>query len=144
MVHDQYLVTFDLIDLVKAQNQALKGQLVQQNAMDSRQTVISSGAISPIWTGSAISSMKKLTGIRGALPTRISYVIQSPQKPLINWWLLIMMASMNKYLLRSREPLMSWSPRGRRLAYVSFENKSWIFVQEPVYPSALSGLFPWY
>ena len=73
---DQFLVSFDLIDLVKAQNQALKGPASPTEfLMDSRQTVISATQFRQY--GHRISDIvyEKLTGIRGAFLTRISYVL---------------------------------------------------------------------
>lgn len=132
---DQFLVSFELIDLVKAQNQALKGSAnPTELLMDSRQTVISATQFRQY--GHRISDIvyEKLTGIRGAFLTRISYVVVNhSQKAAYS----LMIADYDGYneqmLLRSPEPLMSpaWSPDGRRLAYVSFENKkAEIFVQD--------------
>ncbi len=132
---DQYLVSFDLIDLVKAQHQGMKGgNSAPEYLMDSRQTVISGAQFRQY--GHRISDIvyEKLTGIRGAFLTRISYVLvnQGQKAPYS-----LMIADYDGYneqmLLRSPEPLMSptWSPDGRRLAYVSFENKkAEIFVQD--------------
>lgn len=132
---DQFLVSFELIDLVKAQNQALKGSAnPTELLMDSRQTVISATQFRQY--GHRISDIvyEKLTSIRGAFLTRISYVVVNhSQKAAYS----LMIADYDGYneqmLLRSPEPLMSpaWSPDGRRLAYVSFENKkAEIFVQD--------------
>lgn len=130
---DQYLVTFDLIDLIKAQ----AGQGVQNKQellLESRQTVITSAQFRQY--GHRVSDIvyEKLTGIRGAFLTRIAYVLinHGDKVPYR-----LMIADYDGYneqmLLRSPEPLMSpsWSPDGRRLAYVSFENrKAEIFVQD--------------
>ncbi|MCL2918656.1 Tol-Pal system beta propeller repeat protein TolB [Shewanella litorisediminis] len=131
---DQYLVTFDLIDLLKAQ---LAGQAPlnkQDLLLDSRQTVITAAQFRQY--GHRISDVvyEKLTGIRGAFLTRIAYVVvnhaeKAPYRLMISDY-----DGYNEHmLLRSPEPLMSpaWSPDGRRLAYVSFENrKAEIFVQD--------------
>lgn len=78
---------------------------------------------------------EKLTGVRGAFWTRIAYVTAAGVSPNINYALMV--ADSDGYnpqvLVRSREPLLSpsWSPDGRRLAYVSFERgDSAIYVQE--------------
>jgi len=132
---DQYLVSFDLIDLVKAQNQALKGSVsATEFLMDSRQTVISAAQFRQY--GHRISDIvyEKLTGIRGAFLTRISYgVVNHTQKAPYQLMVADYDGFNEQMLLRSPEPLMSptWSPDGRRLAYVSFENKkAEIFVQD--------------
>lgn len=78
---------------------------------------------------------QRLTGEKGAFDTRIAYVTQvgTAEGPRYS----LVVADADGYspqnILRSPEPLMSpsWSPDGRRLAYVSFETgRPQIFVQE--------------
>lgn len=78
---------------------------------------------------------EKITGVRGAFWTRIAYVTAAGVSPSINYALMV--ADSDGYnpqvLVRSREPLLSpsWSPDGRKLAYVSFERgDSAIYIQE--------------
>lgn len=76
---------------------------------------------------------EKITGIRGAFNTRIAYISarnESSRKYVLQ------VADTDGYnpqtVLESDEPLMSpsWSPDGKSLAYVSFENKRpEIFIQ---------------
>ena len=132
---DQYLVEFELIDLIKNQMQVAQGKTDRAKlVMDSRQTVISASQFRQY--GHRISDVvfEKLTGIRGAFLTRIAYVVVDHSKPKPYQ---LMIADYDGYneqmLLGSPEPLMSpsWSPDGRELAYVSFENKqAEIFVQD--------------
>ncbi|WP_394133193.1 Tol-Pal system beta propeller repeat protein TolB [Shewanella maritima] len=133
--NDQYLVSFELIDIVKAQLEANKGPVSADSfLLENRETVISANQFRQY--GHRISDIvyEKLTGVRGAFLTRIAYVVvkQGEASPYH-----LMIADYDGYneqmLLRSPEPLMSpsWSPDGRRLAYVSFENrKAEIFVQD--------------
>jgi TolB protein len=132
---DQYLVSFDLIDLIKAQLPTANGLQGQaQYVLDSRETVISAAQFRQYAHRISDIVYEKLTGIRGAFLTRIAYVVvQQGEKAPYK----LMIADYDGYnenqLLRSPEPLMSpsWSPDGRRLAYVSFENKkAEIFVQD--------------
>ena len=78
---------------------------------------------------------EKITGVRGAFWTRIAYVTAAGVSPNISYALMV--ADSDGYnpqvLVRSREPLLSpsWSPDGKKLAYVSFERgDSAIYIQE--------------
>lgn len=77
---------------------------------------------------------EELTGIRGAFNTRIAYVTVQ-RKPTGRFYTLEIADSDGvnpQSILKSPQPIMSpsWSPDGKKLAYVSFENgRSEIFVQ---------------
>jgi len=79
---------------------------------------------------------EKLIGVRGAFATRIAYItVNQKRDGSKNFSLQIADADGHspQVLLESPEPLLSpsWSPDGKRLAYVSFEGKnSAIFVQD--------------
>ncbi len=77
---------------------------------------------------------EELTGEPGAFTTRIAYVVASRTADSLQYALQI--ADVDGYgpqtVLTSPEPIMSpsWSPDGKRLAYVSFENRrSEIYLQ---------------
>jgi TolB protein len=78
----------------------------------------------------------KLIGVRGAFATRIAYItVNKKHDGKKTYTLLIADADGHnpRVLLKSPEPLLSpsWSPDGKKLAYVSFEAKnSAIFVQD--------------
>ncbi len=78
---------------------------------------------------------EKILGVRGAFWTRIAYVTANGVGGNIQYALMV--ADSDGFnpqtVVRSREPLLSpsWSPDGRRLAYVSFERgNSTIYIQE--------------
>ena len=78
---------------------------------------------------------EKILGVRGAFWTRVAYVTASGFGQGANYALMI--ADSDGFnpqnVVRSREPLLSpsWSPDGRRIAYVSFERgNSTIYIQE--------------
>lgn len=78
---------------------------------------------------------EKLTGIPGAFTTRISYITSAEANGKLEYRLEV--ADVDGFnpqtIVRSGEPLMSpsWSPDGRRMAYVSFEGgRPSVYVQE--------------
>ena len=78
---------------------------------------------------------EKLTGIRGVFSTRIAYVtVAGPATKRIFRLIVTDADGENPHImLESAQPIMSpaWSPDGRRIAYVSFENRrSEIYVQD--------------
>ena len=104
---DKYLVSFELIDLVKAQLQS-DSISKQDLVIDSRETIITAAQFRQY--GHRISDVvyEKLTGIRGAFLTRIAYVVvnhgeKSPYKLMISDY----DGYNEQMLLRSPEPLMS-------------------------------------
>lgn len=77
---------------------------------------------------------ENIVGVRGAFATRIAYVAIEGQVPNRRYKLIVADADGENMqpIVASREPLMSpsWSPDGRRLAYVSFETRlSAVYVQ---------------
>jgi TolB protein len=77
---------------------------------------------------------EELTGVAGVFSTRIAYITVNGEAGQQQYRLIVADADGEnaRVLVESREPLMSpaWSPDGRKLAYVSFENNnSEIYVQ---------------
>ena len=75
-----------------------------------------------------------ITGIKGIFSTKIAYVTATKISDGIEYQLLVADADgkNSQALVTSHEPLLSpkWSPRGDKLAYVSFENgNSAIYIQ---------------
>lgn len=72
---------------------------------------------------------QQLTGGKGAFASRIAYVKATPADGLKGHDYLLQVADSDGYnpqtILKSPEPIMSpaWSPDGKKIAYVSFENK---------------------
>jgi TolB protein len=119
-----YEIEFRLIDVLRQKQ--IAGYKIPANTRTLRLTV---HQISDI-------IYEKLTEERGAFATRVAYVtvVRDPNGKRIYRILLSDADGFNaKTLLESREPLLSpaWSPDGKRIAYVSFEDKnSAIWVQE--------------
>lgn len=78
---------------------------------------------------------EKLTGVPGIFATRIAYVTAAVRAGRGEVYRLVVAdadGANEQVMVESREPIMSpaWSPDGRKLAYVSFENKqAEIYVQ---------------
>lgn len=78
-----------------------------------------------------------LTGDKGAFNTRMAYITSKVWRTNNVRYYALYVADVDGHnpqlVIRSRHPIMSpsWSPDGRKLAYVSFENRrSMIFVQD--------------
>ncbi|MGB5178881.1 MAG: Tol-Pal system beta propeller repeat protein TolB [Gammaproteobacteria bacterium] len=119
----QYAVQFELFDVFRGTR--LTGATIPAPARDLRRVA------------HHISDLiyETLTGERGAFNTQIAYVTSSGNSKNKTYTLLV--ADSDGYspqtILTSKQPLMSpsWSPDGRRIAYVSFENKTAeIYIQE--------------
>lgn len=137
MLRQDYLVIGRMSD---GANGALR---VEYELFDvAKQQRIADGAVSGQRTGLrdiahqvADLVYEKILGVRGAFWTRIAYITASGSAP--NYQYALMVADSDGYnpqvVVRSREALLSpsWSPDGRKIAYVSFESgNSSIYVQD--------------
>lgn len=139
---DRYQISFQLMDVL--QGQITKGdigmnaegtiQAAEAHVMVNHTRVVREKQLRQM--GHRISDIvyEALTGERGAFLTRIAYVVVHPDE---SHPYKLMVADYDGYgemlFIRSRQPLMSpsWSPDGRKLAYVSFENrKAQIFIRD--------------
>jgi Periplasmic component of the Tol biopolymer transport system len=118
-----YRVEYELFDVAK-------GERMLGLAMTAR-----SNAMRDVAHQMADAIYEKILGIRGAFWTRIAYVTASGRGGNMRYALMV--ADSDGYnpqtIVRSAEPLLSpsWSPDGRKLAYVSFERgNSSIYIQD--------------
>lgn len=135
-----FRVTYELVDILQGESSDRMvirgGELIKRSTslLLSRQATVNDGALRMYSHQIADAIFQKLTGIRGAFATRIAYV--AVNKQLDNPYQLFV-ADSDGYdpqrLIASSEPVMApnWSPDGRKLAYVSFENgNSEIWIQD--------------
>src|SRR5699024_2355792 len=81
-------------------------------------------------------AFEELTDIKGAFLTRLAYInVQHGTEFPFQLMVSDYDGHNEQLLLRSKEPLMSpaWSSDGRKLAYVSFENKKAEIVVQDIY-----------
>ncbi|HEU5281305.1 MAG TPA: Tol-Pal system beta propeller repeat protein TolB [Gammaproteobacteria bacterium] len=118
---DQYQVNFSLMDMYKGSGQA--------GVVLSKQYTVSGSALRQLSHHISDLVFEQLTGVRGVFSTRIAYVVVQHASNNNPARYVLEVADQDGYaprpLLSSPEPIMSpaWSPNGRQLAYVSFENR---------------------
>ncbi|MGC7560323.1 Tol-Pal system beta propeller repeat protein TolB [Pasteurella sp. PK-2025] len=120
-------IAYQLVDTIGATGSA--GAVLSQNQYTVTNKWLRYGAHTV-----SDEAFEKLTGIKGAFRTRIAYIVQKnggsqPYEVRVSDY-----DGFNQFIVnRSSQPLMSpaWSADGRKLAYVSFENrKSQLVVQD--------------
>ncbi|MBL6735154.1 MAG: Tol-Pal system protein TolB [Shewanellaceae bacterium] len=140
--NNKYVVKYELIDIVRFSMTRGQAKMLANNKLmlsydhilDSREMVINKQQVRQYAHRLSDLIFEKLTGMRGAFLTRIAYISVHHKQA---YPYRLMVADYDGYneqlLLRSKEPLMSpaWSPDGRRIAYVTFENRrSEVYIQD--------------
>lgn len=117
----KYKITYSLVDLV--QNGTASKNIISSNSFE-----VSSNQLRRAAHKISDEIYQKLTGKRGVFSTRIAYVLEETHGSNNSKYLLEVADADGfnpKPILISNEPIMSptWSPDGKKVAYVSFENK---------------------
>lgn len=125
---DRYQISVQLLDIFRGQGAA--------NIMLNKKYTVSGGELRNLAHHISDLIFEEMTGIRGIFSTKMAYVVierndNAPTRYRLE------VADQDGYnprpLLDSPEPIMSpaWSPNGRQVAYVSFENKqAGIYIEE--------------
>ena len=126
---DRYEVSFKLIDTVGGKGEG--------NAVLSKSYTVPSRELRSVAHHISDLIFEQITGVRGVFSTKLAYVVVQPN--LDHKRYILEVADQDGYnprpLLNSSEPIMSpsWSPNGKQIAYVSFENRqSSIYIQNVV------------
>lgn len=126
----KYVVTFELLDVLTGDVNMTDYNPV----MDKRRNTVSKAQLRQYAHRISDIVYEKLTGEKGAFLTRIAYVaVDRTSSHPYQLRIADYDGEGEKLVLRSKQPIMSpsWSPDGRKLAYVSFEKRrSQIFIQD--------------
>jgi TolB protein len=119
---DRYEVTFRLLDVIRGKNQ------VDQTDLLNEKFTVSANELRPLAHHISDLIYEKILGVRGVFSTKLAYiVVQRPATGAARYVLEVSdQDGENAHpLLTSNDPIMSpsWSPTGKKIAYVSFENR---------------------
>lgn len=129
--YDRYEVSFQLVDVTRGKQNPGPNAVIYSKKFEIPGTQMRALAhhISDI-------IYQQVLGVRGVFSTRIAYILVERSANAPTRYVLEV-SDMDGYnprpLLTSRDPIMSpaWSPNGRQLAYVSFENqRASIYVED--------------
>ncbi|MES2218569.1 MAG: Tol-Pal system beta propeller repeat protein TolB [Pseudomonadota bacterium] len=128
---DRYQVSFQLIDVTRGKDQGAQQavSLTEKFTVPASQLRAVSHHISDL-------VYQHILGMRGVFSTRLAYVVVQRNSGAAPRYILEIADADGfnpKQLLSSPDPIMSpsWSPNGKQLAYVSFENRrASIYVQD--------------
>ena len=127
---DRYQVSFQLLDMFRGKGEA--------GVVLSKKYTVSSNELRSVSHHISDLIYEQLTGLRGIFSTKLAYVVvQRPANAPARY--ILEVSDQDGYnprpLLTSPEPIMSpsWSPNGRQVAYVSFENRrAGIYIQDVI------------
>jgi TolB protein len=117
----RYEVTFQLLDVIRGKNQT------EQQALLNEKFVVNANELRPLAHHISDLVYEKILGVRGIFSTRLAYIVVDRRVTPTRYSLEVAdQDGENPHpLLTSSDPIMSpsWSPTGKKIAYVSFENR---------------------
>ena len=126
----EYTITYELLDVVTGN----MGMPEYSPVMEKRRSKVKKSQLRQFSHRISDVVYEKLTGVRGAFLTRIAYVaVDRESTHPFQLRISDYDGFGEKLVLRSKQPIMTptWSPDGKKLAYVSFEEKrSQVFIQD--------------
>ena len=130
LLNDRYQITFQLLDIFRGTG--------KKSVTLGRSYTVSAHELRSIAHHISDLIYQKLTGIKGVFSTKLAYIVIRTE-PDGRMRYILEVTDQDGYnprpLLDSPEPIMSpaWSPNGRQLAYVSFEDRrASIYVQDVI------------
>jgi TolB protein len=117
---NRYEVSFQLLDIIRGKDQAAHEALLNEKF------TVPADQLRPLAHHISDLVYEKILGVRGIFNTRIAYIVVQHSNPTRYILEVADQDGENAHpLLNSTDPIMSpsWSPNGRKLAYVSFENR---------------------
>ncbi len=130
---NRYQVNFQLLDVVKGKT---ADETPESAVILSHQYIVSGDDFRSLAHHISDLIYQQITGVRGIFSTRLAYIVVKRSQNTHTHYALEISDQDGynpKSLLGSNDPIMSpaWSPDGRQLAYVSFENrKAAIYIQD--------------
>lgn len=130
---NRYQVNFQLLDVVKGKTSE---DTPESAVILSHQYIVSGDDFRSLSHHISDLIYQQITGVRGIFSTRLAYIVVKRSKNAPTHYALEVSDQDGyspKSLLVSNDPIMSpaWSPDGRQVAYVSFENrKAAIYIQD--------------
>lgn len=119
---DRYQVSFQLLDVLKGKESPEQALLIGQKF------VVSGSQLRPVAHRISDLVYQHILGVKGVFSTRLAYVVVQRSENGPTRYVLEV-SDQDGYnprpLLTSYDPIMSpaWSPNGKQIAYVSFENR---------------------
>jgi TolB protein len=122
---DRYEVSFQLVDAIRGKDQPTNST---QALLSSQKFVVPGNQVRAVAHHISDMIYQQIVGVRGVFSTRLAYIVVQRAPGMATRYILEV-CDQDGYnprpLLSSTDPIMSpaWSPNGKQIAYVSFEDQ---------------------